>query len=504
MIVKILITVLAMFSQLAAGIQAVGTANSIDIIGWPVEDIDGAMPPLWLGGDPLLGRMSCPALVRLNLSTLKVEGLILKSLETSRSVAGALTWKFVLKDGIYWWSGAPVGLADVGKFLESQLRSLVDVKSGGLWVVPPFRVEVGKDAVYVHWQSPPRFGPYLLVDSPFWQKSAVHEGGSGLPYECAGAYAAQPSAHGYLLVPSMKYGGNRSVIRVLVEKPGAPSAKWLEFQHANSLNSNPGRRAPDRPQPCRQRIDLPYMTVLEWNSARRVVSSAERRKLIASLIPKGALLRSGSGNLGDLISAPIPRRHPGYNNAIKVGKFSLGSAAELRAKLGISSVGSPAVKGASVMPTLELKIGTFERNPEIIEKVLTDSFKVAGLDLQMMPMEQNAKSEFDGVLYTAHLSGPEMNLLPNFHSMVKGSLHRRSPGGAELDKVLEDYLADMSQGEFNPLKLKEIHRRLDGLEFMTVLLHHSVCLVGSSNFDSNLGAIDTNNPDWFRQLLTKN
>jgi hypothetical protein len=501
---SILAIILFLIGLCPAVLLAGNEPSTLDVFGWPLEELHSDKPPAWLGADPVLGRLACPPLIRLNLSTQKLEGLVLDRIESKALPNGHGEWSFGIKTGIYWWNGDAVTLAHVAKYIEDNLRALVAMKASSIWTIPSFSVAVVGDSIQVSWQTNPKFGPYILADSSLWRKLDGVETKDDLKFECAGGYIAHRIPEGFRLSPAEKYGPGRFTIRLLKQRDkeidkGSP--QWLEFISASHLESNPTDRVPDRPEPCKQRIGMPYLTVIEWNAVSRMVNTSERRKLIASFIPKGTLLRSGSGSFGDLISAPIPRHHPGYNDAIKVGKFALGGTIP---KSGEGDGETPAKVVTFPSQKSNLNLGKLENSSGIVEKVLIDSFLASGLHLKFSPAKAGSREKFDGLLYTARLPGAEMNLLPTFHSKLNGSLHSDGPEGAALDRDLEGYLLQLSNGEFNSMKLKDIHQKLERLELMTILLQHSTCLVSSKNFAKTLGSIEINDPDWFRRLATKN
>jgi hypothetical protein len=407
-----------------------------------------------------------------------------------------------VKSGLFWWNGDPVTAADLSHYLEANLREIVATKSAGLWETPEFSAAPSESLVTVKWQSPPKFGPLVLADVSFWRKAGSRSE-TNFNFECAGSYVAERTPLGINLRPSPQYGSDRDTIRLLADDAGQDGKiPWLRFRKAATIGTNPIARSPDQPPKCDSRLDLPFATMIEWNSASPMAGTPEQRELFAGLIPKGALLRSGAGGYGDLISAPIPRSHPGYNAEVKVQAFKpLSPHAMADALTKMPGLRGNGKDGAGRAKQAEVSIGTYGNNSEIVKSVIADSFQGAGLHIDYFPAENQPAGKFDGYLYVARLPGPESNLLPTFHSKAKGSLHNDLTGGDTLDKALEDYLHGLSHGRFDPILLKKIHRELDRFEFMTVVQHHSACLVTSQNFGSNPGTVSINDPDWFRKIV---
>ena len=52
------------------------------------------------------------------------------------------------------------------------------------------------------------------------------------------------------------------------------------------------------------------------------------------MTPRGELLRAGAGSLGNLVSGPLLRAHPGYDRSVLVREFNLDKAQTELDKLG--------------------------------------------------------------------------------------------------------------------------------------------------------------------------
>ena len=62
-------------------------------------------PPSWLSRDPVIGRLLCPPISRLNLAEKSSEFLIFKAVQEGVDRRGRHVWRYSLRPGIYWWQG---------------------------------------------------------------------------------------------------------------------------------------------------------------------------------------------------------------------------------------------------------------------------------------------------------------------------------------------------------------------------------------------------------------
>src|SRR4051794_19194181 len=101
---------------------AAGAADTVDVVGWPLPDLQAPAPRLDAGDDPIYGRQACPPLTRLNLAQRKSEELLLKKVvvEFSDASRGSV-WRLELRPGLFWWSGAPVTADDAAKYVKTVL-----------------------------------------------------------------------------------------------------------------------------------------------------------------------------------------------------------------------------------------------------------------------------------------------------------------------------------------------------------------------------------------------
>ncbi len=146
-----------------------GAQSERRVAGWITPEMNWKTPPDWLGSDPVLGRLICPPLTRLNLESEKNEGVIIR-VGKSKDSNGEYAWELAVRKGIYWWSEAEVNAKDVSEFLTTNLTKIVSEKGVSTWQIPDRRISYENDIVKVVWKSKPIFAPYVLSDSSFWRK----------------------------------------------------------------------------------------------------------------------------------------------------------------------------------------------------------------------------------------------------------------------------------------------------------------------------------------------
>jgi hypothetical protein len=156
-----------MFCLFFLSTESSAQKNEVEILGWPLLDLaklSGDRPPLNFGNDPVLGRLICPPLTRLNLSVKKSEPLVFKKILVSKNKTGETVWTLGLRSGLFWWSGKIVQTQEIVMFLEKILPDLIKEKGAGIWSLPNFSVTHDKESIFIKWQKDPFLvRTYLMV-----------------------------------------------------------------------------------------------------------------------------------------------------------------------------------------------------------------------------------------------------------------------------------------------------------------------------------------------------
>ncbi len=452
--------------------KPVPLATKLWIEGWPTPHTENwQRPPQWLAEDPILGRMSCPPLSRVLLKEKKSDLLLLRGITSEENDR---IWRFTLRSGLYWWDGTSVSNKDLRLFIESALEDTAKAKSGGLWKIPSYTVTEKIDSIEVRFSEVPEIGPYLFNGIPLW-KSVGGGKPPDLPFQCVGTYrlrqGEKPGDFTLQAVP--QYGLRTTEIQVVNQIPPGHSA-FLSFQMAESLTVQPAM-VQSRTQTAT--MDLPWMTVLAWNTTKH--PQAEERKALAALIPRQALVQTGAGTLGTLSATLLPPMHPAHAPKNRPILLPLTQAlAQIK----------------KVAPTLQrLQLASPGEPGHLVEKVLEDTFHAAGIQIEWVTGDGTGK-EVDGSLVGMYLPWPQMNLLPDLHSKMKGL----SPLDAELDAQLAAYAQSLTREHPDFPAVTKIEDRWVQLEAITAMMQHKARVTGTAP-KSVLPSLM--NPDWFKQAI---
>jgi hypothetical protein len=350
----------------------------------------------------------------------------------------------------------------------------------------------------------------VLNGVPLWRSAR----GGNVRFECAGLYAAEPAPYGISLKPTKGYKGPRPDLVLYPQAKegtrkskgpkGAVSAQVLEFKRANLFGGSPWARLSDEVAVCPQRLELPAASVLTWNTQDGPTADKQFRLLMTELTPRGALLRSGAANLGELLSAPIPRSHPGYNPQVLVRPFSMEQVSDGLDGLGYQRKRADAPRLDKNGRPLKLAIGIASSSVGLAEKVLADAFTAVGIAADFVP-KGRAKGPLSGALAGVKLDWPDADLLLSFHSRGRGSPSQTYPfwplADKELDRALEAYTRSLTTATPDFGALAKVHARLFDLEPVTVLMQHEACVEASPSLAARLKSLNIRDPDWFRRLI---
>lgn len=468
--------------------------NSIDLVidGYPFPYAFQTSSFSALGDDPLIGNLACPALIRLNLLK-RTNELVLLSGLTEKKQNGKTLWEFMLKPGVTWWDNTSVTLNDLTEFIQGNFREIVTQHLGASAEIPKYDIKEKKDRIQITWSDEPAFGPYVLTGMPFYKNSRRDP-------MCTGDYRWQRLRKGGLLT-SLRAKTNPKKIRVYFGKERHKKVETprISFRTPADFSGTPWTRMSDEPVKCQRRVDLPTITLLSWNPNSRLMRNPAKRRLITELLPRGELLRAGSAYLGDLISGPILRAHPGYNRSVKVPRFLPTKAKQTWASLRDKNEDNgnrPTTP--DVTDKLRIKVDGPKEN--LLTKVISDSLASADIEVEFVAWNQ-ANDPVDGVLASVQLPWPGLNFLGDFASKASSGDVFFSQSSATLDEHLTNYALSLTQKSPDFSILRKIHKVLSDLEPSSMLLQHRICLEANQKFQHDIGPVVLRNPDWMRKVI---
>lgn len=480
-------------------VHAVTASSGIDVVGWPLPDLNQEEPALSLGDDAVFGRQVCPPLTRLNLAKKDSEPLLVKKV-----VDEGHFWRLEPRSGIFWWTGAAVTAKDVAHFVDYSLPKAVEARGAGVWTLPEHKTTVEKDGtVQVHWTKTPAFGPFILNGLPF-HRAVDGKATAGVKFECAGLYRPKQVTDASLVLeanPAYSFKKPLPALRLFTtEKAPKTGGERFELKYAEALPASPDKRAPDD-LACSQTIDLTYATMIVWNTNKGPASDKTFRRLITQLIPVTDLASAGAGRLADGGPGLVPRTHPGNVAARKDGaRYNLKTVSDGLNGIGLKRKTAASPRLGTDGKPLNLLFAVSPDSPGLVEKVIGDALTAVGIGVTFRPLA-TAGDGADGVLSTFSLDWPRVSFLGNFHSKAKIAAPFRSLGNDELDKKLEAYARTLTTGKPDFGLLGAIQTELQDLEPATVLLSHKACIAAGGSLKLGKRGVDARDPDWFRQLL---
>ena len=478
-------------------------ALDLDVVGWaPAVNlkIEGPLP-LWLGDDGIVGRLACPAIVRMEGPKIKNAPLLLKMNPLVERQGTGEKWTFTLRSGLRWWSGGPVDGAALAEWLKASLPRIVNEKLGAA-ALPNSSIEAtGPLSATITWPTSPSFGPFVLSGVSLSRE----KGGTT---ECAGLYAAKQSSNGIELTINKGYAAKYATIRVatgsLKKVAGNHRLEFLLPRVAVHATAN-GITTPT----CSAQLDIPLITAIVWNPASSLASTSALRTALTMAIPRGEIVRTAAGGLGTLISAPILRTHPGYNAVQLIRPYSLEAAGLILEQAGFPQVGfaqryigQPRQKTAG--KPANLRITRINGGQDLIEKMIIDSFASLGIKVEF-ESDSAGGPMFDGALLTTFVSWTSQDIRGIAHSSEVKSTGKQKAlfpfepvSGKSLDEALDNYSKTTTQVNPDVKLLQNVHEKWFELEPWTVLMAHEYCLIGDGVKISS--KVDVLDPDWFRHL----
>ncbi len=475
-------------------------ARTLTIFNW--ESLPKTATPelAFAVGDPLLGNLVCPAITRLSLQTNKQQLILLEQLTEKVGSKNTHEWLLQLKPNLHWWSGEAVQAKDLVKFIETYLSREIRRQSLGLWTIPPFVAEaIDAHTIKVVWDSKPVFGPYVFSSWPLLREVK----GPVVGYECVGDFAPSvASDHRVTQFTRAKKSNRKSEFTdiVLLSNSATPSGtSWLDFRFPSSTTSHPSDRPSDRPANC-DSVDAPILSLITWNPQGAHTQKPKIRQLFTQLTPRGELLRAGAAYLGDLVSGPLPRQHPGYNRAMLVRAFDIEKTTR---ELDAAGYKRKTANGARQDPNgknLTIKLLTQSPAPGLIEKVLKDTFTAIGIDTTISSNPADFPN-VDGVIAGIRLPWPGVSLLSALHSKASAAEPFWPLGDKQLDQLMEQYALSLTTTRPDFGVLRKLHARLFALEPFTLLVQHKLCMQAAPGLKINAKAANINDPDWLVKSL---
>lgn len=484
--------------------------NTLQINGWP---IDFSKPLLENAQtDPIYSTLVCPSLTRLDLNQKKSELVLLEDINEKAFKESQWVWQLTLKKGLKWWSGVEVSSNDLKTFLNSNLKKHLKENYKTITEVPRFRVDSStsknQSFVKIVWQKKPNFGAFVLNELPF------HKPMKNKKLNCVGSYEVK-SVQNYHKITATSWASKpkyQSIqITSLGSTPPKPTASKkdepvdsVDFNLPRSYTSNPWVRWPHNKSTCEKALASPMISAIYWNPVGKYTSSSAFRKAMTMITPRGTILRSGAGYLGDLISGPILRDHPGYNKKVYVRPFSLGKSAQKLTSLGYIRPMQDEPRLDKLNQPLKLTLGTFSSGESDLHKVLSESFNSVGISVEykkINPNNSKAIQKLDGVLMGLKTSFPSSNLSELLHSKSQYYKWFTTKEVSSFDPLIERYEKSLTYQRPDFGVLQDIHKQIDAEEPMSILMQYDQCMVVNSKKISNVKSIRITDPDWIKQIV---
>lgn len=489
MISKLQAHILALLPALAASSSSAFAEKPAPILvtGWPLPTNEAQKAIL--SNDAIMESLACPSLTRLNLAKKSSEPLLLEKLEEADKV-----WRFTLASGLTWWDQSAVSMSDLEAFVRETLQPQQLTHGRFAWAIPEFTLTSKDRTLIIQWAQKPGFGPYVFNEHPFRKKS-----NNTIGVQCAGNWRVEPKAAGLLLQDRSAEGLNDILLSTNPKAKPLNSERLLSFAFGEEMPGADSKKPLTQNLVCARPLDTPILTVIAWNPQGVATRDPGFRRAVTHLTPRGALLRSGAGAMGDLISAPILRAHPGYKRNLLVPAYDPAKSDAMLNDLGYRRLEEDGFRRDAAGKLLEVKI--LARNHEgstLLRKVLDDSFRALGIKLRFINEGEGVP---DGLLTGILTSWPDGDLSQHLHSRVSGRNWPWSWQDPNLDQALEAYALSLTQKTPNFTLLEKIHDLVYKLEPFSVLMQHRVCLEARLNRPQAKGEIAVRNPDWFRQLI---
>jgi hypothetical protein len=469
--------------------------DELSISGWPFASLSKEKPSLDFGNDPVTGRQLCPPLTRLNLSKKISEGIVIRRVvEEVRGTDKGTLWRLEVRNGIYWWSGKALTSQDIADFLKTTLPLYFAEYFGGIFDIPDYVISAtDPQLVTIDWKKSPPFGPFVMNGIPLYRP--VDSGPAGLKYECAGNYKPE-SLNPLMLVPSSSYKLTRKLPKLtfLPESSKASADVQITF-------SNPPSAQAASAKSCSGVWPSPFFSVIAWNLASGRASDIGLRKLMTGLIPRREIALSGVLPFSDIVSAPIPRSHPGFDSAATDMQFDAIKVSAALDNLGFRRKTANSTRSDSAGNPIRLVLKSNKEVEGLAEKLISDSFSSVGLEVDFAESRAKTDGEIDGSFLSLHTDYPKMDFLMLLHPKTPPAEGFWKVKDEAFAKLLEQYAISLSTEKPDFSYLAGIHKYLAENQVFSVLAHHRACIKTSNELRVKSASVASGEPDWFRDLL---
>lgn len=471
---------------IAAGSERAVSAE-ISIAGWPPISLAGDRPSFDFGDEPVVGRQICPPLTRLNLKKKVSEGIILRrAVEEFRGEETGSLWRLELRTGIYWWSGELVTAAEVAKVLQANMDTYLRDTFQGVFAIPAYQIHASDaQTVTIDWKKAPPFGPYVFNGMPLFRPAPK----DGLTkFECAGNYRPE-SLDPLVLVPASGYN--------LAKK--LPTLKFTSDAAAADLSFRFSGDTTASISGCQAIWPSPYFSVISWNLSGGRTANAGFRQLMPGLIPRNEIITSGVLAYSDVVSAPVPRFHPGFNGKAEDMAYDAQKVSGLLNSMGYKRKKSHVTRTDPKGKPVRLTLVNSRADEGLVEKLISDSFSSVGLEVDFV--EKSQDGEPDGYLTALKTDYPRIDFMPILHPKAPKVTGFWKVKNDDLPKQLEGYALTVTRETPDFSILANIHKHLAEQQVFTVIAHHRACIKAGNGLRVDAARVSSGEPDWFRDIL---
>lgn len=484
--------------------RSVQIATSIDALEINADNF------LRITADPLWGQLVCRPIFQWNLQSGSYEPILVRGVQDLKGADKSSKWIYTLRTGLSWGDGEVFNASHLEQIIKDHLPKVIRKNLPQIKADLPFEVQATSQTLTISWPERPPFGPYILAQLPITKKRTQHKTNfsDDKSQVCVGKYTSNFNKGDWLF--TLKGDSNHKLPReiFLQSRNKKTSKDDLFLTFAASFDSSPKTRLSDEASSCSLTILAPFVTLISWNVKNPLVDHPKIREILTTMLPRGELLRAGSGFLGELLSAPIPRWHPGYDQSLAIRPFDLQKAADSLTAQGLvrSTAHGPRLLAKSGA-ALALRIGVDAPRPGLMEKVIGDSFAAVGIELQFDRMPQNTeqgqKYSGDGVLSTLRIDSQQLSYLSLLHSQHPTSTFPLNAiEDPSFDQAWESYALSLTQQRPDANFLKKVHQVLYRQEYISTLFQHKFCVEGAKTMDKMTRSDNFyTNPAWFVNLL---
>ena len=469
--------------------------DELSIVGWPFVSLSKDKPSFDFGNDPVIGRQLCPPLTRLNLSKKISEGIVIRRVvEEVRGNNKGVLWRLEVRNGIFWWSGKALTSKDIADFLTAILPDFFAESYRGIFQIPDFQISAtDPQLVTIDWQETPPFGPFVINGIPLFRP--VDSGPAGLKYECVGNYKPE-SLDPLVLVPSGSYKLTKKLpkLRFPAETSKVSADVSVTF-------SNPPGAELTNAKSCTGVWPSPFFSVIAWNLSSGRASDIGLRKLMTGLIPRKEIVASGVLPYSDIVSAPIPRSHPGFERSATDMPFDATKVSAALDHLGFRRKTANSTRLDSSGNPIRLTLMSNKEIEGLAEKLILDSFSSVGLEVDFVEAKAKLDGTVDGSFLSLQTDYPKIDFLMLLHPKSPPTAGFWKVNDEAFAKLLEQYTISLTSEKPDFGHLARIHSYLAENQVFSVLAHHRACIKTSNVLRVKTASVASGEPDWFRDLL---